>query len=333
MIQQPERPTKHDRTPGWSAAIVRDLWIADLLARDAGPAPDGERPEPEEPFLTALMDHRHVDIAALRTPPESTWLWSDLHLSDRTVLEAWKRPFRHTRELDRHLLREWRRAVKLGDTIICLGDVAHPDVWRDRRTMLDIRNCPGQRILILGNHDVNDANALREAGFRDQYAGAVVDTEPPLVLTHYPLRKPPPETVNIHGHLHGGEAPTHRHMNVSVEWTDYRPVRLDHLLEKAPSCTCRKPATSSFSATGSPATASRRESVGLRSLRRVDGAESRRRLLNGAGPSPPAGGAAGGSFVVRTGDDSLPRAPLKAGPGPGQLLSDDPNEQAWPTMQ
>ena len=82
------RPATHDRTTGWSAAIVRDLWIADLLARDAGPAADGERPEPEEPFLTALMDHWHVDIAALRTPPESTWLWSDLHLSDRTVLEA-----------------------------------------------------------------------------------------------------------------------------------------------------------------------------------------------------------------------------------------------------
>ena len=169
MIQQPERSTKHDRTPGWSAAIVRDLWIADLLARDAGPAADGERPEPEEPLLTALMDHRHVDIAALRTPPERTWLWSDLHLSDRTVLEAWRRPFRHMRELDRRLLREWRRAVKLGDTSICLGDVAHPDVWRDRRTMLDIRNCHGQRILILGNHDVNDADALREAGFRDQF--------------------------------------------------------------------------------------------------------------------------------------------------------------------
>ena len=65
--------------------------------------------------------------AVLRTPPERTWLWSDLHLSDRAALEAWKRPFRHTRELDRRLLREWRRAVKPGDTIICLGDVAHPD--------------------------------------------------------------------------------------------------------------------------------------------------------------------------------------------------------------
>ena len=136
------------------------------------------------------------------------------------MLEAWNRPFRHTRELDRRLLREWRRAVKPGDTIICLGDVAHPDVQRDRRTMLDIRNLPGHRILILGNHDVTEVDMLREAGFPDQYAGAVLDTEPALVLTHYPLRNPPPGTVNVHGHLHGAEAPTDRHVNVSVERTD-----------------------------------------------------------------------------------------------------------------
>ena len=40
------------------------------------------------------------------------------------------------------------------DTIICLGDVAHPDAWRDRRLVLDIRDCPGKRVLVLGNHDL-----------------------------------------------------------------------------------------------------------------------------------------------------------------------------------
>ena len=52
------------------------------------------------------------------------------------------------------------------------------------------------------------------------------------MLTHYPLRKSDPETVNVHGHFHGGEVPTRRHVNASVEWIDYRPVRLDHLIEK-----------------------------------------------------------------------------------------------------
>ena len=55
--------------------------------------------------------------------------------------------------MNRHLLAEWRRLVGPDDTIICLGDVAHPDAWRDPRLMLDLRGCPGHRVLVLGNHD------------------------------------------------------------------------------------------------------------------------------------------------------------------------------------
>lgn len=51
----------------------------------------------------------------------------------------------------------------LSDSRPALDEVAHPDACDDRY-LLDIRNCPGQRVLILGNHDV-DRKALRAAGF------------------------------------------------------------------------------------------------------------------------------------------------------------------------
>ena len=35
-----------------------------------------------------------------------------------------------------HQLRNWRRRVDAGDTVICLGGVAHPDAWRDDRLVL-----------------------------------------------------------------------------------------------------------------------------------------------------------------------------------------------------
>ena len=47
--------------------------------------------------------------------------------------------------MNRHLLRNWRRRVGAGDTVICLGDVAHPDAWRDDRLVLDLAECPGER--------------------------------------------------------------------------------------------------------------------------------------------------------------------------------------------
>ena len=88
-------------------------------------------------------------------------------------------------------------------------------------------------MLILGNHDVDQRGELAAAGFDQQHAAAVCDTDPVLVLTHLPLRRVPPTAVNVHGHLHGQASPTRRHRNLSVERTGYAPVRLDEVLADA----------------------------------------------------------------------------------------------------
>ena len=95
--------------------------------------------------------------------------------------------------------------------------------------MLDIRACPGDRFLVLGNHD-RDREALREAGFTAQYTAALCATDPPLALSHVPLRQVPPGATNLHGHLHEGTEPTPRHMNLAIERTDYSPVALTWVL-------------------------------------------------------------------------------------------------------
>ena len=156
-------------------------------------------------------------------------------------------PKRHAHEPT--LLAEWRRCVRPGETIICLGDVAHFDAWHDdSRLRLDVAGCPGERLLILGNHDIYLRTGLAAAGFERQRAAAICDTDPVLALTHAPLQRVPPNTVNIHGHLHGRPGPTERHRNLSIERTGYRPVRLDEVLaDLAPSLT---PARRDAPATG-----------------------------------------------------------------------------------
>ena len=81
-----------------------------------------------------------VDVPVVASAPERTWVWSDLHLSDPSVLLGWGRPFPSVEEMNWHLLRNWRRRVDAGDTVICLGDVAHPNAWRDDRLVLDLPN-------------------------------------------------------------------------------------------------------------------------------------------------------------------------------------------------
>ena len=171
----------------------------------------------------ALAGSRETRVPTIATPIGRTWIWSDLHLGDRGPLEAFDRPFADVPAMNRHLLARWRQRVQPGDTIICLGDVAHPDAWRDRRLVLDLRACPGERVLILGNHDT-DLRALAEAGFATQHRQALYEAEPTLALSHEPLAAVPVGAVNVHGHLHDGTEPTHRHVNVAVERWNYEPV-------------------------------------------------------------------------------------------------------------
>ena len=56
---------------------------------------------------------------------------------------------REDRQMDHHLLGEWSRQVRAGDSSICLGDVAHPDAWRDRRTVLDVCAVPQSGLLLV----------------------------------------------------------------------------------------------------------------------------------------------------------------------------------------
>ena len=209
---------------------LRDLWEEDLARAAAADPGYGS-----EAQLARAMGSAPIPI--LEVSPARTWLWSDLHLSDRAVVVTGREQFGgDVVRMNRHLLREWRRRVGPDDTILCLGDVAHPDAWRDPRLVLDVRACPGRRVLVLGNHDLGHRQDLRDVGFVEQHLAVLCDTDPVLALTHMPLRRVPLGAVNVHGHVHGGRsaaAPTARHLNAVVDRTDFAPVSLAEVLELA----------------------------------------------------------------------------------------------------
>ena len=176
--------------------------------------------------------HRRPQVPTLTSPPERTWIWSDLHLNDPDVLDKGGRRFANCEAMNHELLRSWREKVGTDDTIICLGDVAGTTLWRNRGLLLEIETCPGRRVLILGNHDIT-REALKDIGFRTQHWVAMYDADPPLALTHRPLRGVPAGAVNVHGHHHTGWEPTTRHINVTVDRCAYQPVAMERILEEA----------------------------------------------------------------------------------------------------
>ena len=156
-------------------------------------------------------------VRVIEAPPAETWIWSDLHLRDRGAFEATGRPFPSLRAMEGRMLEAWTNNVSPGDTIVCLGDVAHPSAFEGDALVARLRNCPGRRLLILGNHDLGHRAALEEVGFRDQIAAALCATDPPVALTHMPLGRIPYGCVHLHGHLHAKGSPAPRRRDVGVD--------------------------------------------------------------------------------------------------------------------
>ncbi|MCY4508588.1 MAG: metallophosphoesterase [Acidobacteria bacterium] len=150
------------------------------------------------------------------------WLWSDLHLGHSETINAFVRPFRSAQVMDDALFGRWRRVVGPEDAIVCLGDVAVHGLSGTRLEL--VRETPGWKVLVIGNHDVRPDGSLAVDAFDEVHSSLYVAGDPPLLMTHMPLRAVPEGCVNVHGHLHGARMPgVTPHINVSVEQTHYRP--------------------------------------------------------------------------------------------------------------
>ena len=77
-----------------------------------------------------------------------------------------------------------------------------------------------------GNHEITSTGLVETNGFDEVHSSLYVEGDPPLLLTHVPLRVVPKDCVNIHGHLHHTHVPgSTKHINVCVEQLQYRPGR------------------------------------------------------------------------------------------------------------
>ena len=162
-------------------------------------------------------------------PDATTWIWSDLHLGDMASITAFDRPFRRPQEMDQAMRDAWYELVEVDDTIICLGDVTvdggvlahHQEWWQE---------APGEKWLVLGNHDVDPVNQARPLEVHRTAVTLAAPGDPPLLPTHVPLLQVPHGCVNVHGHVHQKESPSrNRHINVSAEQLNYRPAKLSDI--------------------------------------------------------------------------------------------------------
>lgn len=160
-----------------------------------------------------------------------TFVTADLHLGHTKIIqyEPARRIFATIAEHDAEIERRWRETVRPTDVVYVLGDVA----W-NRRSLDRVRQFPGIKKLVMGNHDRHDMSAYLEI-FRKVVAYAEVAG---WLLAHIPCY--PGSIVDrykgqIHGHIHGKVLRSNLalYSNVSVERTDFRPITVEEAIARA----------------------------------------------------------------------------------------------------
>lgn len=167
--------------------------------------------------------------------PPQVFITSDLHLGHTNIIKYCNRPFKDVHEMNRTLVYNWNSTISKNDIVYFLGDLAY---GRNSSTDSWLHKLNGRITFIKGNHD--ESNSVR---MLDHYITEFDGIK--LYLTHDPANVP--ETWNgwlIHGHVHNN-SPDHdmqrkypyinydkKTVNVSVELTNYKPLRLSTITKQ-----------------------------------------------------------------------------------------------------
>lgn len=160
---------------------------------------------------------------------------SDLHLGHKNIIKFHSdtgerlRPFDTLHEMHQVICDRWRSVVTDQDKIYVLGDVA-----MDKSVRKMIRDLPGKKRLVRGNHDLFPDKWYHDAGFKSIYGVRQING---VWLTHVPMH---PCSLagraigNIHGHLHSNRVPLpstpygdNRYFNSCVEQINYQPIAIE----------------------------------------------------------------------------------------------------------
>jgi calcineurin-like phosphoesterase family protein len=158
-----------------------------------------------------------------------TFVVSDLHLGHFNIIKYSNRPFKSLEEMNNTLISNWNSIVSPKDNVFFLGDLAF-----GKNTTMDIwlSKLNGNIIFIEGNHDHSNNIPFIK------YAVVTFDNVP-FLLVHNPNDIPSDWSGwVIHGHHHNNHPeqypfinPEWKTFNVSVEWTEYKPVNVETLVQ------------------------------------------------------------------------------------------------------
>lgn len=172
---------------------------------------------------------------------------SDTHFWHDDIVRFTQRPGYDPRyglhDVNKHnqlMFDNWHDNVLDVDTVVHLGDLCLRSKDEDmrRRQEETLANLPGDKKLMLGNHDGYEKDWYEDLGFEviDPFDLTWKDMQ--IIFTHYPLKginKNINKQINVHGHIHNNYVDhiTRNHVNVCVELRAFCPIPIEPLLNTA----------------------------------------------------------------------------------------------------
>ncbi|MBR6665540.1 MAG: metallophosphoesterase [Lachnospiraceae bacterium] len=157
----------------------------------------------------------------------ATFFIADTHFSEENIMKYENRPFASVEDMDEQMIERWNARVCEEDLIYVLGDFGATGREQEYLSRLN-----GNKYLVKGNHDVEENEYYRKAGFQEVY-------DCPILLESFWILSHEPQYVNenmpyanLFGHVHNSplfKDFSRQHYCVSVERTEFAPISFEEV--------------------------------------------------------------------------------------------------------
>jgi len=158
-----------------------------------------------------------------------TWFTADQHFDHSNILGYCGRDFKNVQAMNNKIIRNYQELIQKDDTVYFLGDLSlrTSDHIRFYRKLLE--QLPGQKHLILGNHDSLKPFTYVDLGFISVHTsldiGKYILVHDPVPAFLYPNR------IWLCGHVHNLFKTCRNVINVGVDVWDFKPVNEEQIDE------------------------------------------------------------------------------------------------------
>lgn len=173
-----------------------------------------------------------------------TFIITDTHFFHHNIITKFE--FRPA-DFNKQIIKNWCDMVSAEDIVYHLGDVIFK---RAGELEWILAKCPGEKHLMVGNHDRQKKTWFIDKGFKTAQKYVVINYEGyKILLSHHPLDIAEIEKdhehidFNIHGHFHKMNREEHdrtavgypfyseRHVCLSIEEMEYKPIEIIDFLK------------------------------------------------------------------------------------------------------